>query len=76
MAKDKELSFEENLNNLETIVKDLESGNVPLDDAIIKFTEAMKIAKTCDEKLKNAEENVNKILNKDGSLSEFKIEEE
>ncbi|MBE6150350.1 MAG: exodeoxyribonuclease VII small subunit [Firmicutes bacterium] len=76
MAKEKELSFEENLNNLETIVKDLESGNVPLDDAINKFTEAMKIAKTCDEKLKNAEENVNKILNKDGSLSEFKIEEE
>lgn len=76
MAKEKELSFEENLNNLETIVKDLESGNVPLDDAINKFTEAMKIAKTCDEKLKNAEENVNKILNKDGTLSEFKIEEE
>ncbi|MBQ7105451.1 MAG: exodeoxyribonuclease VII small subunit [Bacilli bacterium] len=76
MAKEKELSFEENLNNLEAIVKDLESGNVPLDDAINKFTEAMKIAKTCDEKLKNAEENVNKILNKDGSLSEFKIEEE
>ena len=76
MAKEKELSFEENLNNLETIVKDLESGNVPLDDAINKFTEAMKIAKTCDENLKNAEENVNKILNKDGTLSEFKIEEE
>ena len=76
MAKEKELSFEENLNILETIVKDLESGNVPLDDAINKFTEAMKIAQTCDEKLKNAEENVNKILNKDGSLSEFKIEEE
>ena len=76
MAKEKELSFEENLNTLETIVKDLESGNIPLDDAINKFTEAMKIAKTCDEKLKNAEENVNKILNKDGSLSEFKIEEE
>ena len=76
MDKNEELSFEENLNNLETIVKDLESGNVPLDDAIAKFTEAMKIAKTCDEKLKNAEENVNKILNKDGSLSEFSIEEE
>jgi exodeoxyribonuclease VII small subunit len=76
MAKEKELSFEENLNNLETIVKDLESGNIPLDDAINKFTEAMKIAKTCDEKLKNAEENVNKILNKDGTLSDFNIEEE
>lgn len=76
MAKDKELSFEENLNNLETIVRDLESGNVPLDDAINKFTEAMTIAKKCDEKLKNAEANVNKILNNDGTLSDFKIEEE
>lgn len=76
MSKEKELSFEENLNNLEVIVKDLESGNVPLDDAITKFTEAMKIAKTCDEKLKNAEENVNKILNKDGTLSNFEITEE
>ena len=76
MSKEKELSFEENLNNLEVIVKDLESGNVPLDDAITKFSEAMKIAKTCDEKLKNAEENVNKILNKDGTLSNFEITEE
>ncbi len=76
MAKEKEMTFEENLNKLETIVKDLESGNVPLDDAINKFTEAMNIAKTCDEKLKNAEENVNKILNRDGTLSDFKIEDE
>lgn len=76
MAKEKENTFEENLNNLEQIVKDLESGNLPLDDAINKFTEAMKIAKVCDEKLKNAEANVNKILNEDGTLSNFKIEEE
>ncbi len=76
MAKEKELSFEENLNNLEAIVKALESGNIPLDDAINEFTKAMNIAKICDEKLKNAEENVNKILNSDGTLSDFKVEEE
>ena len=29
--EEKELSFEENLNQLEEIVKNLESGNVPLD---------------------------------------------
>ncbi|MBR4262564.1 MAG: exodeoxyribonuclease VII small subunit [Bacilli bacterium] len=72
----KELTFEENIINLENIVKELESGNVNLDDAIAKFTEAIKIAKVCDEKLKKAEENVNKILNEDGSISNFKIEEE
>lgn len=77
MAKEeKELTFEENLNKLEEIVKNLESGNTPLDDAIEQFNEAMKLAKTCDEKLKNAEEKVNKILNKDGKLEDFKIEEE
>ena len=73
--KEKELSFEENLDCLEKIVKDLESGNIPLDDAIEKFNEAMKIAKICDEKLKSAEEKVNKILNADGNLDDFKIEE-
>ena len=74
MAK-KEKTFEENLENLEKIVKDLESGNIPLDDAIEKFTEAMKLAKLCDNKLKNAEEKLNSILNKDGKLEEFSIEE-
>ena len=76
MAKEeKEKTFEENLENLEKIVKDLESGNIPLDDAIEKFTEAMKLAKLCDNKLKNAEEKINSILNKDGKLEEFSIEE-
>lgn len=75
MEKEKELSFEENLSNLEAIVKELENGSVPLDDAINKFNEAMKLAKICDEKLKSAEESVNKILTEDNVLKEFKIEE-
>lgn len=70
----KEKSFEDSLNELEQIVKDLESGNVPLDDAITKFNEAMKIAKNCNDKLNKAEESVNKILNKDGTLEDFKVE--
>lgn len=70
----KEKNFEESLNELEQIVKDLENGNVPLDDAITKFNEAMKIAKNCNEKLNSAEESVNKILNKEGTLEDFKVE--
>ena len=73
--KEKELSFEESIKELEVIVKDLESGNVELDDAINKFNQAMKLANNCNEKLKNAEESINKILNKDGILEDFKIEE-
>ena len=74
MAKEeKEKTFEENLENLEKIVKDLESGNIPLDDAIEKFTEAMKLAKLCDNKLKNAEEKLNSLIAEYRSL---KTEEE
>lgn len=75
MAKEKELSFEENLQKLEEIVKNLESGNVLLDDAIDKFNEAIKLSKACDDKLKNAVENVNKILNSNDQLEDFTIQE-
>ena len=77
MAKEKEeKTFEENITNLEIIVRDLESGSVPLDDAINKFNEAMKLAKECNDKLKSAEDNINKILKENGKLEDFSIEEE
>lgn len=75
MAEKKEKTFEESLVKLEEIVKNLESGQVPLDDAIAKFTEAMELSKLCNERLKNAEENINKILKENGKLEEFKIED-
>ncbi len=71
----KELSFEESLANLETIVKELESGDVLLDDAINKFNEAMKLAKCCNEKLKKATDSVNLIMKDDNTTEEFKVEE-
>ena len=73
MAKEK--SFEEDIQQLEAIVKKLESGEESLDNAIQSFTEAMKLAKTCDEKLKSAEEQINKILTEDGKLQDFTVEE-
>lgn len=73
--KKEELSFEENLKSLEEIVKKLESGDIPLDDAIKEFNEAMKIAKVCNDKLKNAEEAFSKIVKEDGSLEQFEANE-
>lgn len=73
MSKD-EKTFEEKLNNLESIVKELESGSVDLDNAINKYTEAMNIAKECSEKLDLAEKAVNEILN-NGKLESFEPEE-
>ena len=74
-TEEKELTFEESLEKLESIVKKLESGEVPLDDAINEFNTAMKLAKSCDQKIKTAEEAITKIVNPDGSLSDFKVEE-
>lgn len=73
--KKKKLSFEESLEKLEVIVKKLESGEVPLDEAIDNFNEAMKLAKTCDEKLKNAEEAITKLVKDNGEVVDFKVEE-
>ena len=71
----KEEKFEEKLNELEKMVNELESGNVDLDDAINKYTAAMKLAKECSDKLKSAEENVNKILMENAKEEDFKVEE-
>lgn len=77
MAKEKveEKTFEESLVELEGIVKELESGNVDLDQAINKYSDAMKLAKSCNDKLNNATLQVNKILKENGLLEDFEIEE-
>ena len=75
MAK-KEETFEEKLTKLDEIVKKLERGDIPLDDAVKEFNSAMTLAKECDEKLKKAEESLNKIIEEDGSMSDFKVENE
>ncbi len=73
--KKEELSFEENIKKLEMIVRELESGETPLDIAIDKYKEALEIAKFCDTKLKNATEMVSKIVDDKGNLQEFQIED-
>ena len=66
-----ELSFEESLEKLEEIVNKLETGDVPLDDAIDEFTKAMELVKVCNAKLNNAEEAIAKIVQDNGELAEF-----
>ena len=76
MAKDKEISFEEKIKKLESIVNELESGEVNLDDAISKYTEAMKLSKECSLKLNEVSEKVNKILMDNGKLEDFEVKEQ
>ena len=70
-----EKKFEELMSELEVIVKDLENGNTDLESSIEKYTEAMKIVKVCSEKLENATEVVNKILQENGVVEDFEVSE-
>ena len=74
-VKMEEKTFEQKIKELELIVSQLESGNVDLDQAINKYSDAMKLAKSCSDKLNNATLKVNQILKENGVLEDFEIEE-
>lgn len=76
MKKEEDKTFEEKLTELEMIVKKLESGDIPLDDAINSFNDAMILAKDCNSKLEQATKTINKVLNKDGNFEEFEIQKD
>lgn len=65
MAEEKK-TFEENLADLEEIVKNLETGNVPLEEAMEKFKRGVTLSKELEKTLSDAEETVTKIMTKDG----------
>ena len=67
-------SFEEKLDELEKIVNKLETGQVPLDDAIEEFKKAMDLVKECDEKLNSAQEAIAKIVTENKEVIDFDIE--
>lgn len=69
------LSFEESLEQLGEIVTKLEKGDVPLDEAIDEFNNAMQLVKVCEEKLNKAEESIAKIVEDNGDLIDFNISE-
>jgi len=71
----REKTFEENLEELSSIVTQLEAGDVPLDDAISEFQKAMLLAQKCDEKLKTAEEAIKKIVKDNGEIEDFEVED-
>ncbi len=68
MSKEKENSFEKNLQNLENIVDKLESGEIGLEDSVKLYEEGMKIKKICEKKLKDIEMQIKKIKIEDNKI--------
>ncbi|HEY3659942.1 MAG TPA: exodeoxyribonuclease VII small subunit [Candidatus Udaeobacter sp.] len=56
--RETELNFESAMDRLEKIVEQMESGKLPLEDLIVRYEEGMKLVKTCQERLANAEQKI------------------
>lgn len=66
----KEENFEEMMKKLEEISKELEVGNLSLDESVKKFEEGMKISKKCSEVLNQAEKRISILVEKDNNITE------
>ncbi len=64
------LSFEDALGELETIVRNLETGDAALEDSIDAYERGIKLKNHCDKKLRDAQAKIEKIsVNQDGTVS-------
>jgi len=54
-ANAEDISFEDALSRLETLVESLESGDIPLAELVEKYEEGSSLLKLCNRKLTNAE---------------------
>ena len=64
-TKEKSLDFEKSLAKLESIIEQLEDGELPLNESIKTFEEGVKLTKHCQELLTKAELKIQKLLEKD-----------
>lgn len=68
MSAKKQPTFEEAMSRLETIVSQLEKGDLPLEEALALFEEGAGLMKQCSKALDQAEQKVAKLLPGAGGL--------
>lgn len=64
-------TFEENLAELEAVVTKLEQGEVALEEALSEFQKGMKLSKTLQKTLQDAEKTLVKVMQADGTEIEM-----
>ncbi len=75
----KSLNLEKSLADLETLVDELESGDLPLEKAMKKFEEGIKLTRQCQAALKEAEQKVEILVQSAGgeeALESFDVADE
>ena len=78
MAAAKKFDLEKSLANLEELVEELESGDLPLETAMKKFEEGIKLTRGCQAALKEAEQKVQILLKSAGGdeLEDFEVDDD
>ncbi len=78
MTTKEAVNLEKSLADLETLVEELESGDLPLEKAMKKFEEGIKLTRGCQAALKEAEQKVEILLKSAGgeALEAFDIDDE
>lgn len=69
------LSFEQALQRLEQVVRELESGDLSLDRALALFQEGVALARQCGGQLDHAEARIEKLLQQGGEVTTEPISE-
>ncbi|RUL56926.1 exodeoxyribonuclease VII small subunit [Lysinibacillus antri] len=68
---EKQQNFAIAMTQLEDIVRKLEQGDVPLEEAIDLYKKGMELSHFCHEKLQNAEKQLISIVNENGEIQRF-----
>lgn len=78
MAAAKKVNLEKTLADLEKLVEELESGDLPLEQAMKKFEEGIKLTRGCQTVLKEAEQKVQILMKSAGGaeLAGFEVDNE
>ncbi len=78
VASTKKFNLEKSLADLEELVEELESGDLPLEKAMKKFEEGIKLTRGCQAALTDAEQKVEILLQSAGGedLEDFEIDED
>jgi exodeoxyribonuclease VII small subunit len=73
-TKNQETTFESAIARLESIVEQMESDKLPLEDLLVRYEEGIKLVNLCSEKLQTAEKRIEIITREAGGknkLAEF-----
>lgn len=73
---EKKIDFEQSLERLETIVEEMEGGELPLEKMIKHFEEGSKLVSTCSKKLTEVEQKIEKLVKTEDGLAEEPFEPE